>query len=79
MVTLQAGVPITITGVSNSRLPHNITIVTPEGLFLESEDVPANKTVTIRTVLPQPGRYVFYCAVRFHRRPFGMEGVLVAQ
>ena len=79
VVTANAGIPLTISAVSRSRISHNLTIVTPDGQFLESEDMRAGRTVTIRIALPQPGRYVFYCAVRFHRRPFRMEGMLVAQ
>lgn len=79
VVTLQAGVPITITAASNSRIPHNITILSPEGQALKSVDIPAKQTAVFEVTLPRPGRYVFYCAKFLHRRPFGMEGVLVAQ
>ncbi len=79
VITLGAGVPVTVTAVSNSRIPHNITILSLEGQALKSVDVPARQTVAFEVTLPQKGRYVFYCAKFLHRRPFGMEGTLIAQ
>ena len=79
LVTLQAGLPIAITTVSRSRIPHNITVLSPEGQVLKSVDVPAEQTAAFDLTLPRPGRYVFYCATFLHRRPFGMEGALVAK
>ena len=65
--------------MSNSRIPHNITILAPDGRVMKSVDIPACQTVAFQTTLPSPGRYAFYCAKPLHRRPFGMEGILVAQ
>lgn len=79
VVTLKAGVPITITAVSNSRIPHNITILSLEGQTLKSVDIKARQTATFEATLPKPGRYIFYCDLFLHRRPFGMEGTLEAK
>jgi plastocyanin len=79
VVTLKAGEPITITAVSKSRIPHNITILSLEGQVLKDVDIGRNRTEVFQVTLPAPGRYVFYCANFLHRRPFGMEGALVAR
>ncbi len=79
VVTLKAGVPIRITAVSNSRIPHNVTTLSLEGLVAKAVDIPATATETFEVTLPKAGRYVFYCDKFLHRRPFGMEGTLVAQ
>ena len=79
VVTLRAGVPVTITATSSSRIPHNITVLSLDGRPLKSVDIPAEGTETFEVTLPTPGRYVFYCDKLLHRWPFRMEGVLVAQ
>ena len=79
MVTLKAGVPVRVTATSNSRIPHNITILSLDGRPLKSVDIPARGTETFEVTLPTPGRYVFYCDKFLHRWPFRMEGSLVAQ
>jgi len=79
VITLQAGAPLTITAVSKSRIPHNITILSLEGLPLKSVDIKAAQTVTFEITLAQAGRYVFYCDLLLHRWPFGMEGTLIAK
>lgn len=77
VVSVKAGVTLTVTAVSRSSTKHNITIVTPDGETLESFDIFAGETVPFKTTLARPGRYTFYCD-RFLHRPLGMEGVLVA-
>lgn len=79
VVTLKAGVPVTITAVSHSRIPHNITILSPDGSRLADADIAPRVTDIFTTTLPAPGRYVFYCDKFLHRFPFRMEGVLVAE
>ena len=79
VVTLQAGVPIAITAASHSRIPHNLTILSPEGQVLKRVDIAAEQTVAFDVTLPRPGRYVFYCDKFLHRRPFGMAGAFVAR
>lgn len=79
VVTLRAGIPAKITAVSNSGIPHNITILSPEGGTLKTVDIAARGTAILEVTLPKPGRYVFYCDKLLHRWPFGMEGTLVAQ
>ena len=61
VVTLQAGVPMAITAVSHSRIPHNLTILSPEGQALKRVDIAAEQTVAFDVTLPRPGCYVFYC------------------
>lgn len=79
LITLRAGVPLAVAAVSNSRIPHNITILSPDGQVMKRVEIPANQTVAFDVSLPRPGRYAFYCDKAFHRWPFGMEGTLVAQ
>jgi len=79
VTTLQAGVPVTITAVSKSRIPHNITILSLDGRELKSVNIKPQETVTFDATVPAPGRYVFYCDVFLHRWPFGMEGTLEAR
>lgn len=79
VLKLDAGSTVTITAVSKSRIPHNITVLSPDEGVLHGVDIGRNQTVAFQLTLPKPGRYVFYCDVFLHRRPFGMEGVLVAQ
>ncbi len=79
VITLRAGVPLAIAAVSNSRISHNITILSLDGRVLKTVDIPANQSVAFATTLPTAGRYVFYCDKPLHRRPFGMDGILVAQ
>ncbi len=79
VVTLRAGIPAKIIAVSNSGIPHNITILSPEGGTLKTADIAARDTATFEATLPKPGRYVFYCDKFLHRWPFRMEGTLVAQ
>lgn len=78
-VTLRAGIPAKISAVSNSGIPHNITILFPEGGTLKTVDIAARGTATFEATLPKPGRYVFYCDKLLHRWPFRMEGTFVAQ
>ncbi|MGH7326596.1 MAG: cupredoxin domain-containing protein [Candidatus Rokuibacteriota bacterium] len=79
VIILQAGVPVTITAVSRSRIPHNITILALDGREVKSVNIKARETVTFDATVPVAGRYVFYCDVFLHRWPFGMEGTLVAK
>jgi plastocyanin len=79
VITLQAGLPLRITAVSKSRIPHNITILSLEGHLLKSVDVKAEQTVAFEVITPQAGRYVFFCDLLLHRWPLGMEGALVAK
>ncbi len=79
VVALQATMPVTITAVSKSRIPHNITILALDGGELKSVNIKARETVTFDTTLPAPGVYVFYCDLFLHRWPFGMEGTMVAR
>lgn len=78
IVTLRAGMPVTITAGSDSGIEHNLTILSPEGQVLKSIDVLAGERVTFEVTLPEPGRYLFYCD-RFLHRPLGMEGEFVAE
>ncbi|MGH7320593.1 MAG: cupredoxin domain-containing protein [Candidatus Rokuibacteriota bacterium] len=77
VVTARAGMPLTITAASESRIPHDITILALDGSILKRVDVPPKQTVAFDVTLTTPGRYVFYCSKFLHRRPFGMDGVLV--
>lgn len=77
VVTARAGMPLAITAVSESRIPHDITILALDGSILKRVDVPPKQTVAFDVMLNAPGRYVFYCSKFLHRRPFGMDGVLV--
>ena len=79
VVTLKAGTPLKITAASNSRIPHNITVLSLDGQVIKAVDIAARATETFEVTLPTPGRYVFYCDKLLHRWPFRMEGVLVAQ
>jgi plastocyanin len=79
VITLLAGAPLTITAVSKSRIPHNITILSLEGQPLRSVDIKAGQTVTFEVTIVHAGRYVFYCDLLLHRWPFGMEGTLIAK
>jgi plastocyanin len=79
VVTLKAGTPLKVTAASNSRIPHNITVLSLDGQVIKAVDIAARATETFEVTLPQPGRYVFYCDKFLHRWPFAMEGTLVAQ
>ena len=79
VIILRAGVPLAVAAVSNSRIPHNITILSPDGQAVKSVDIPAYQMAAFETTLPRPGRYIFYCDKPLHRGLFGMEGTLVAQ
>lgn len=48
VITLQPGVPVTITAASTSRIPHNITILSLEGQPLKRVDIKAKQTVIRR-------------------------------
>lgn len=78
VVTVEAGRSITITAVSKSIAPHNVTIISPEGEVFADVNVPKRETRTFDITLPRPGAYELYCDVWLHR-PFGMEGVFVAK
>lgn len=77
VVTARAGMPLAVIAVSESRIPHDITILALDGSILKRVDVPPKQTVAFDVMLGAPGRYVFYCSKFLHRRPFGMDGVLV--
>lgn len=79
VVTLRAGVPATIRAMSVSGIPHNITILSPDGQPLKAVDIPAKGTEILEVTLREPGSYVFYCDKFLHRWPFGMEGTLVVR
>lgn len=78
VVTLRASVPTIVSAVSDSRIPHNITILSLDGQTLKSVDVPARQITAFEIALPGPGRYVFYCD-KFLHRALGMEGTFVAR
>ena len=54
-------------------------ILALDGSVLKRVDVPPGQTAAFEVTLGLPGRYVFYCSKLFHRRPFGMDGILVAR
>jgi len=78
-ITAKTGTPIKVTAVSNSRIPHNITVLSLDGQAVKTVDIPARATVTLEVPALEPGRYVFYCDKFLHRWPFRMEGRLVVQ
>ncbi len=78
-IAIKAAAPLTITAASDSRIPHDITILALDGSIVKRVDVPPKQTVGFDVLLATPGRYAFYCSKFLHRRPFGMEGVLVVQ
>jgi phosphatidylglycerol:prolipoprotein diacylglycerol transferase len=79
VVAVTPSVPLTITAASESSLPHDITVLAPDGSVVKRVDVPPGQTAAFEVTLGLPGRYVFYCSKLFHRRPFGMDGILVAR
>lgn len=79
LITIKAASPLTITAASDSRIPHDITILALDGSIAKRVDVPPKQTVAFDVTLGTPGRYVFYCSKFLHRRPFGMEGTFVVQ
>ena len=79
LITIKAGSPLTITAASDSRIPHDITVLALDGSIVKRVDVPPKQTVAFEVMLGTPGRYVFYCSKFLHRRPFGMDGILVVQ
>lgn len=76
VITLRAGIPAKITAVSNSGIPHNITILSPGGGTLKTVDIAARGTAILEATQPKPGRYIFYCDKLLHRWPFAMKGTL---
>jgi plastocyanin len=79
LITVKAATPLIVTAVSDSRIPHDITIVGLDGALVKRVDVPPRQTVAFDVTLERPGRYVFYCSKFLHRRPFGMDGILVVR
>jgi plastocyanin len=78
VITAEAGRPITITAVSESKARHNVTIISSDGELLVDVDVPARQTRVFEVTLRQPGTYELYCDVGLHRS-LGMEGTFVAR
>ena len=60
-----------VENVSGSE--HDFTIKDPEGRAMQSVDLPAKKTVEIKTTLSEAGTYEFFCDKPFHST-FGMKG-----
>jgi plastocyanin len=79
VITIKAATPLTITAASDSRIPHDITILALDGSIVKRVDVPPKQTVAFDVVLGAAGRYTFYCSKFLHRWPFGMDGALVVQ
>ena len=76
IISVKAGVPITVKAVSQSDISHNITVLSPDGETLESFDIFVGETLSFKTTLVRAGRYTFYCDRLLHR-PLGMKGVFV--
>lgn len=75
------GIPVELTLSSvTSITPHNFIIQEPSSGLLIEQDVRAGKTVIVRFVPTQPGRFVFFCDKRLwplpSHRDKGMEGIL---
>ena len=77
VISIKAATPLTMTAVSDSRIPHDITILTLDGSIVERVDVPPKQTVAFNVVLTTAGRYTFYCSKFLHPCPFGRHGALV--
>jgi plastocyanin len=74
-LTLDAGVPVTISIANTTAQDHNLTIKDPEGHRAVDMKVPVGQTLTVPFVPSVPGIYIFYCKFALHRT-FGEEGTI---
>jgi len=58
-----------------ASMEHNITVKSPAGEVLATQDLPAHETVRVEVPLAQAGVYTFYCDKPLHST-FGMKGRL---
>ncbi len=80
-LVVERGKPVELTLSSITIItPHNFLIHEPSSGLRVEQDVGAGKTVMVRFVPTEPGRFVFFCDKRLwpmaSHRDKGMEGIL---
>lgn len=72
-IKVHRGDVLTVKLENSADTEHNITITTPQGATLVSQDIPANGTVSVKVNLAETGTYHFHCDKPFHST-LGMKG-----